>query len=49
MLMFPCHTKHANETASSQETLSGLFPYDPQTGELGISGFTDPALGMKWS
>lgn len=33
---------------SLQDVLNGLFMNDPQTGELTISGFGDPSLGMNW-
>ena len=33
---------------TQQDAFNNLFPHDPQTGELSMSGYTDPSIGMKW-
>lgn len=30
-----------------QDIINNLFPHDPSTGELNISGFHDPSLGLN--
>ena len=47
-IVIKCRLCVAMADTCGQDIMSGLFTADPQTGEVNVSGYGDPSLGINW-